>query len=59
MSQSAMGQAPRQTIGDFLHNMGDNYSLPQGEGTLYVITSPFNITLEIRIVYHKEMVRYM
>lgn len=32
MSQAAMGQAPRQTIGDFLRNMGDSYSLPQGEG---------------------------
>lgn len=31
MSQAAMGQAPRQTIADFLSNLGENYSIPQGE----------------------------
>ena len=33
MSQAAMGQAPRQTIADFLSGLGDTYNIPQGGGT--------------------------
>jgi hypothetical protein len=40
MSQAAVGQAPRQTIAEFLSDLGQNYGIPQGEGWyIYFITS--------------------
>ena len=32
MSQAAMGQAPRQSITDFLTNLGESYNIPTEEG---------------------------
>ncbi|XP_053380181.1 large proline-rich protein BAG6-like [Mercenaria mercenaria] len=39
MSQAAMGQAPRQTIAEFLTGLGQNYGMPQGEGFINDIMS--------------------
>ena len=32
MSQAALGQAPQQSITDFLSNLGETYNIPQEEG---------------------------
>lgn len=54
MSQAAVGQAPRQTIAEFLSGLGQNYSIPQGEGiSLSDISRFLNVTfksLKITIV---------
>lgn len=39
MSQAALGQAPRQTIAEFLSGLGQSYSIPQGEGFVNDIMS--------------------
>ncbi|XP_060599350.1 large proline-rich protein BAG6-like isoform X2 [Ruditapes philippinarum] len=39
MSQAAVGQAPRQTIAEFLSDLGQNYGIPQGEGFINDIMS--------------------
>ena len=32
MSQAAEGQAPAQTVGDFIRTLGESHPMPQGEG---------------------------
>ncbi|XP_052223926.1 large proline-rich protein BAG6-like [Dreissena polymorpha] len=47
MSQAALGQAPRQTISDFLSGLGQEHSIPQGEGFLNEIMSCVLSSLQI------------
>lgn len=55
MSQAALGQAPRQSITDFLSNLGETYNIPQEEGfindILSCILSQLQITDIIQVFY--------
>lgn len=55
MSQAAMGQAPRQSITDFLSNLGETYNIPNEEGivneVLSCILSCLQITDIIQVFY--------
>ncbi|KAL4219644.1 Large proline-rich protein bag6 [Mactra antiquata] len=56
MSQAAVGQAPRQTLADFLSGLGQNYNLAQGEGfindMMSCILSNLQLTDLISVFYH-------
>ena len=51
MSQAALGQAPRQSITDFLSTLGETYNIPQEEGNILLLLTSYIIIPHVNFPY--------